>query len=241
MKKILLPSIALVAILSFNSCKKCECVCPPPPPCNNPCDTVKVNWKGSYTSLSSSSNTVDNSFINDGIARLNNSPFSYYWTSIDLNIPACKNLTGDSIKFEISARNPLSEGAIEELDLSLVLEGEQSTANVTFIGRSHRQQFTSLKVGTVGVSDVPELVQLFQDWTNIVLEAKGNKLSVYKNSVLVKSINYAGTSIGKLKKIAVSFKGVGSLDWVRLSNSSSGTLKMQETFNTNNQATVQWY
>jgi hypothetical protein len=30
MKKILLSSIALVAILSFNACKKCECTCPTP-------------------------------------------------------------------------------------------------------------------------------------------------------------------------------------------------------------------
>jgi hypothetical protein len=30
MKKILLPSIALVSILSFNACKKCECTCPTP-------------------------------------------------------------------------------------------------------------------------------------------------------------------------------------------------------------------
>jgi hypothetical protein len=62
-------------------------------------------------------------------------------------------------------------------------------------------------------------------------------LSTYIDGNLVKSCNY-GSGIDKLKMIHVTFKGTGSVDWVKLYD-GSGTLKMSEEFNTDHTSTVQ--
>ena len=81
--------------------------------------------------------------------------------------------------------------------------------------KSFRQEFTKLKVGDIGVANDPGLIQLFQDWTLVELEAKNGILSVYNNGTLIKSIEYNTTGKnlqrGKLKNISVGFKGLAVL------------------------------
>jgi hypothetical protein len=253
--KTLIGALAVVVtvVLISNSCTKtivnniydCECVdtcdtMPPPP--KPPGCTESSSWLGRYSSLTASTAVADSTFINNGIARMGNSPYGYYWTGIELPIPACRNLAGDSIRLEARVKNPINEGAIEELDVLLIITGEQDSAWVNYIGRASHVQHTYLGLLSGSqLNSVPELIQMFQDWQEISLEVKNNVISTYKNGTLIKSYNIPnGKKLGKVKNIKVGFKGVGSVDWVKVYN-NAGTLKLREEFNNGKRSNVEWF
>jgi hypothetical protein len=258
--KTLTGALALVAtvVLISNSCTKtivndiydCECVdscdTTPPPP-KPPVCAETSSWFGVYSGgtpqggITSHTTVGDSTFISNGIGKLANSPYGYYFTGIRLNIPGCRNLSGDSIRFDARVRNPIAEGAIEQLDVALSIIGEQDSAWVNYIGRSAQQQFTQLGLGSGYNSNMPELIQLFQDWTEVSLEVKNNVLSTYKNGTLIKSFTIpSGKKLGKIKQIRLHFKGTGSVDWVKLYD-NAGTLKLKEEFNNGTRSNVEWF
>lgn len=226
---------ALISTMFLTGCKK-ECTCP-----KETC-TEAGAWVGVYASLTESVVVADSAFINNGVAKLSNSPYSYYWTGTELNFPACRNISGDSIRFDARIKNPLDEGAIEELDVTLTITGEQDSAIVQYVGRAHKQSVTILGLWNgPSLTGQSELVQLFQDWTDVSLEVKDNVIATYKNSVLVKSYTMpAGKKLGRIKRIQVVFKGTGSVDWVKLWN-NAGTLKLREEFSLTKKSSIEWF
>ena len=231
--------IISISFFSFSrdkiAVKKCQ-----PPATISPKKAIakKWQWTGTFSNLEQAIKTIPNSFISNGIAKLTGSPFYYYWTSMELPIPADMNMDGDHLKFEIRTRNPVSEGAIEELDLTLYITGENGNASVSFIGRKHRQQFTSIMGAKTVQKDIPELIQLFQEWNTVSLITSGTKVAALKNGTEIKSISYSG-NIGRVKKISISFKGIGSVDWVHLYNSKTGKGIIREEFDREKKAHVQ--
>jgi hypothetical protein len=247
-------AVIMFVILVSSSCEKtivndiydCECVdtcntetptTPKPPSC-----TEMGTWLGRYSSLSASIAVADSTFISNGIARMGNSPYGYYWTGIELPFPACRNLAGDSMRLDARVKNPLNEGSIEELDVVLVITGEQDSAWVNYIGRATHVQHTYLGLlNGSQLNNVPELIQMFQDWTEVSLEVKNNVVSTYKNGTLIKTYTIpSGKKLGKVKNIKVGFKGTGSVDWVKVYN-NAGTLKAKEEFNNGTKSQVEWF
>jgi hypothetical protein len=198
-------------------------------------------WQGVYGTIDEPYSFVeDKTFINNGVASLTNSPWSYFYTSILLSIPRCHRMSGDSARLTVRLKNPSDEaGSVAPYDVSLWLKGLKDTGYVQFLAQY--PEYTALKVGDLGITNSTDLIHLFQDWTELTLEAKNKRLSVYLNGVLVKQIIYKGRKIGALKEISVSFKGSGIIDWVRLHNSNSGVQLMQEDFNVNGHSSVIWY
>ncbi len=202
---------------------------------------VNGNWSGTYATDGLPYQIVaDSTFINNGIAQLTQSPWSYFYTSITLPISKCHQINGDSTKLVVYLKNPSGlSGSVAPYDVSLWLYGVKDTGHVQFL--ADLQQYTSLQVGTKGITNVPELIHLFQEWTELTLEAKNKRLTVYMNGVPIKRIVYSGTKIGGLKAIMVGLKGSGSVDWVKMYNSNTNVLKMQEDFNVNGKSSVNWY
>lgn len=172
---------------------------------------------------------ADTEFIGNGIATLQSSPWSYYYSSVTLPVTG-RNIICDSLKFEAMLKNPDNEaGSVYPYDVSLWIYGSRSTAHVQFL--ADLQQYTAMQVGNISLTNSANLVYKFQDFTDVSLVAKGKKLSVYINGVLKEQLSFAGLKIGKLQKISIGFKGGGSVDWVKLFNSYSGAQIMQEDFN----------
>jgi hypothetical protein len=198
-------------------------------------------WSGVYATPNLPyQNVGDSSFISNGIAQLKNSPWSYFYTSISLLIPKCHQFSADSARFTVYLKNPSgAQTSVAPYDVSLWLYGSRDTGHVQFLNQY--PEYTALTVGNVGVTNTTDLIHLFQDWTELTLEAKNKKLSVYMNGVLVKQIIYKGVPMGVLKKIQVGFKGAGSVDWIKLFNSNTNAQIMQEDFNVTSHSSVNWY
>jgi hypothetical protein len=198
-------------------------------------------WFGIYATPDLPYQNVDDAtFINNGVAQLNNSPWSYFYTSVSLSIPKCHQFSADSAKFTVYLKNPSGHsGSVAPYDVSMWLYGSKDTAHVQFLAQY--PQYTALTVGNFGVTNTTDLIHLFQDWTELTLEAKNKRLTVYMNGVAVKQIIYKGIKIGVLKQIHVGFKGAGSVDWIKLYNSNTNVQLMQEDFNVPGQSSVNWY
>lgn len=180
-----------------------------------------------------------NTFIGNGVATLTNSPYSYYYTSIQLPIPSCHTFSGDSARVEVTLKNPAS-GGITDYDVSFFLIGSKDTAHVTFIG--YRQEFTSVGIGSKQYQNLPQLVHLFNEFTTIALELKGGVLKVYNGGTLIGSIPYRKADrIGNLRNINLGFKGSGTIDMVKVFNTATGNQIMQEDFNIDGESSVIWY
>lgn len=202
---------------------------------------VNGTWLGNYATPGLPFLSVtDSVFINDGVAKLTTSPWSYFYSAIELPISKCHQFSGDSAKLVVYLKNPTGTSlSVYPFDVTLRLYGTKDTAEVYFLG--DLQQYTSLHVGNIGITNSPQLIHTFEDWTEVTLEAKNKRLTVYLNGVPVQQVVYKGNKIGILKSINIGFKGAGTVDWVKLYNSNTNTQLMQEDFNVNMQSSVNWF
>ena len=82
----------------------------------------------------------------------------------------------------------------------------------------------------------------FLPYVMAALEAKNKTFIVYINETYITSIPYDKVNkIGRLKQIIVAFKGSGTIDWVKLYNSNTGTQLIQEDFNIDKRSNTIWY
>jgi hypothetical protein len=196
-------------------------------------------------------------FVVNGIARLGNSPFgSPFWTSVhtwNSQPDYCYLLgdaIGDTLTFSVRLKNPSSgTGSVSAWDVSLAMVGEQHTAAVSIIGNTQNQHYTYLKAGQSGVTNRPNLVRIFNNWTVLTLRtyqasSVSNILEVLQDGVLLESIvyNLSTSGVGKVKRFEIAFKGAGSVDWFRVSSSNSGTGLLRNEFdNITNWSGLQWF
>ncbi|WP_346317841.1 hypothetical protein [Chitinophaga sp. YIM B06452] len=177
-------------------------------------------------------------YVTGGVFRMHSGPYAApYWTTMQLerNSDTCylSKASADTLNFTVRLKNPSTgAGALASYDMSLHLYGQNKIATVSFIGNAAHVGYTHLKVGTEGVTGVPELVRIFEDWTEVSLRTNGTSCTVYVNGVLAKSMNYTG-AIGRLKDVRVTFKGYGSIDYFRVTGLQGAKIVRNEFNNVN--------
>lgn len=254
MKTIIKTLPALLILFAYTSCKKAAVNGNLPlrnmASENSLVDSCSTRWVGTYVEGHAGVDTQDvqdANFISHGVASLNQSPWSYYYSRIQLKIPSCRGpIYGDSVKLEARVRNNGSvTGAVFPYDVSPWLEGSYNRAHAQFL--AYYVQYTALTVGTKGITNDSALLHRFEKWSILDLVARNNILSIYMDNKLVRQTKYTGVSIGKLKDIFFYFKGPGQIDWIKLytyhsvASKGSFVLKMSEDFNVNGQSSVVWY
>jgi len=214
-------------------------------------DTVSVtiansdnNWIGFVGSLNSymENNEKTDNIIKNG--RLYLAPSlsneSYYWTNYRYIKPSIlSSVSGDNFVLEARIKNPSSEGGISCYDPSFRVIGKNGKqAWVTFMS-ADCTYYSSIGAvdsydsggasSSVPTSDLSILGQDFSDWKTIKLEVKNQKVSAYYESKKLYTKTYTG-SVDKIYGIVQTFKGSGSMDWVKLYN-GDGKLIYSEDFN----------
>ena len=192
-------------------------------------------WVGFVSSLNNyleeNENTED--IIKDGRIYLapSLSSNSYYWVNYrNINPSIFKSVSGDDFVLEARIKNPYSEGGLSAYDPCIrVLGNTGKVAWVTFMDGSWAVGYTNVGAGDTARKNLYELVRDFSDWREVRLEVKNQTLTVYYEGDIAYTMDYEG-SVGQIYGLAFSFKGSGSVDWVKLYN-ATGQLVYEEDFN----------
>ena len=206
-------------------------------------------WFGLYADGFHQDDTISQkTIIKNGIAQMPAIDWNDYHTGIYYDIPRCHEINGDAIRFEARVKNTSLDGGFFGYDVALQLfgcdklYGSDFYSEALFVGNPSVQVYNHIWIGKTQLSNLPEMVHYFGDFENIALELKNHTLTVYREGQIVKSITYSDTTnIGNLKRIGIGFKGMGTVDWVKLYNSTTNTQIMQEDFDIDGKSNVKWY
>jgi hypothetical protein len=157
-----------------------------------------------------------------------------FWTNFSLDIP--KYLDGDNIRVDVRMKAPYSDGSIWAQDPAVVLVGSEGNGQVQWMGEASAIYWTGLYAGeTFAQGNVAGLVQNFNDWQIVSLELKDGIATALFNYSQVFSMPYTG-SVGDIEKLIISFKGSGSVDWIKIYQNEY--LRFVEEFNTDGMTTA---
>ncbi len=183
----------------------------------------------------------DSSFIKNGVAELPTLPYQFSYSNIAFDIPSNYNISGDSLIYEVVAKNP-TVGSFYDYDVVLSLTGSLHSANLHFVADASAQQYTQYTIGNASYTNIPALVNYFSDFKTIKLVLKKNQTAAYVNNVLLFKFNYkALNQIGRLQTINVSGKGYVIVDNVKLTNSVTNKKILTEDFNTDGKSHTIFY
>ncbi len=187
--------------------------------------------------------TTDNKSIFDGYAHVQVPPKftrNVYVTWLTLPTPDCAIVDGDSVRMSINVMNPTdSVNSQYTNSVYLYMYGSTDSAYVEFNG--WYSKYTKIGVGRYKETNLESLHHLFSTYEVVSLVAKDHLISVYVGGKLTAQVDYTGTSIGQLQRIAIGFRGSGYVDYAKLYNSTTGALLMKEDFNIPHKSTDTWY
>jgi hypothetical protein len=149
-------------------------------------------------------------------------------------------IDGDSLSFETRVKNPHSEGGISCYDVSISAQGEINGKETYLAFNLLHPSCTQYAHVVVGKTDIgfngkepPKPLTPFginiDDWTTVKYLTKNKIFYVYVNGTLIYTLPYEGT-IGQFRMLQIEFKGSGSIDYVKMSNSTDGKVKFFEGF-----------
>jgi len=206
-------------------------------------------WIGFVSSLNGYNEENENytDIVKDGRIYLapSLSDKSYYWTNYRYIKPEILNkVSGDNFKIVARIKNPSSEGGISCYDPRLaVVSKDAKDAEVTFmsdgctywasVGAADWHQNggswnCNSKDSKCEIVDLSALGRDFSDWKVVALEVKDHNVSVYYENEKIYTMQYKG-KVGNIAGIYLSFKGSGSVDWVKLYDANN-TLVYEEDF-----------
>ncbi|MBG9377709.1 hypothetical protein I5907_15815 [Panacibacter sp. DH6] len=203
-------------------------------------------WRGIYANGDTPGENYDTvtteNFVRNGIAWMKFSPYDFYYSSLELDIPQCHTFSGDSTRLEVSLKNPSSQPYIfHDYDVIVTLIGTKDTAIVYFTSWAYNYA----KIGSITHSNKKALIHVFEDYEKVVLETRNETMNVYigpNGDQIVGSVFYGTRNkIGKVKSIHVGFKGGGSVHGVKFLNSATGGAIMYEDFTKTGQSNIIWY
>lgn len=193
-----------------------------------------ATWYGSYAGYFGPYPLVaESDFIHDGVATDPYINQSFSFSNISLDIPSAYNISGDSIIFEVVAKNPVESGSYN-YDIVLQVVGEEHSVELHFVSTSDSRQYDQYYVGNKRVYDIPQLVRNFEDFKTIRLAFRRNATAASINDHLVYGFKYGEANrIGRIKTINVAGKGIAYVDNIRLLNSENNKPILSEDFNGN--------
>ena len=234
----LIISILIVAFVAFNSCTT---TCPDPTPATE--NITNTVWTMEYNNGTSGNNVyyAAPTFIKNGVVTYPASlpRVGNYFTIFSLPVPPeiNLNLDTDSVKMVTNVKNPTGDGNAFEIDLGLSNDSKGAFASFQ---KGASAAFCFLGAGSQQATNVTEHLIDPTNFAELTLSIQNNTVNSFRNGTLLKTFNYTGSSTagGRLNLVTISFRGNGTVDWVKLYKGSK--LIMSEDFNTNGETTAIW-
>ncbi|CAN5757892.1 hypothetical protein BH10BAC2_BH10BAC2_07730 [soil metagenome] len=184
-------------------------------------------WTGYYRAAGQQDVIVEDiNFISNGYARLGNSPYPDYFTSIEFIIPDDKVFDGDSLVLKLRVKNPDNvAAAVYPNDVIVYYKGTTDSARMQF---SVLPSNIFLGSSTVSTKSVP-FVKVFTKWSQVAIEVN-KKVFTGGAADNIPNLALGHDPFGRFKSIVITFKGSGSIDWVKLIGKKSHQTIMEENF-----------
>lgn len=144
-----------------------------------------------------------------------------YWTTFRYIRPmVLSDVDGDAFTLEARIKNQSNEGEISCYDPYMGIIGENgkvTSAGIMSPGFTHYANVgaADTHLSGTGGDNLTQLGRDFSDWKTIKIQTIDSTLKVYYEDDQIYSLDYSG-SVGKIHGLQLSFKGSGSIDWVRL-------------------------
>jgi hypothetical protein len=138
----------------------------------------------------------------------------------------------DSLMFETRIKNNYEEGGISCFDSSIGL----ITENKVGIGGNFLQdciEYAGIQIGKINLNGTNQNMSFMdvnlQDWKVVKIKLHNHIAYFYVNDKEIFHTKYEGDFV-QLKELKFNFKGSGSVDWVKLSNSYTGKVVFYDDF-----------
>jgi gliding motility-associated-like protein len=193
-------------------------------------------WRGQVVGLNGYSEPPEQtcSIVQNGEAHIapNLSSIGYYWTWLAGNVSVC---TGRNFTFEVRLKNAAAEGGISAFDTDFRIFGNGTAAGAVIMGEAWGQPWTQIYVGANAIQNRPELVMPLDTWKTIRMEFLGDTVNYMYDGANFFSMPYT-TPFCSIDSMALTFKGSGAVDYIRIYDANNQLL-WQEEFNDCNQFT----
>ncbi len=170
-------------------------------------------------------NVTSNVTMQNGILHYNKKDMEkqggldFFYTKHQINHDF--KIFGDSATLELRVKNRDNEGGFTNYDTSIsFMDSTQSYALVCFVQDCiEYANIVAAKTNMSGKKKVlPFLDTNLQDWRIIKIQLKNKIMTLFLDGENIFHMPYQGT-LSEIKGIRVTFKGSGSVDWLKLSNS----------------------
>ena len=159
---------------------------------------------------------------------------SYYWT----NFTVCQYIcTGNEFTFQIRLKNSSRTGGIAAFDTGINIQSAGESMGVTVMGSPWGQPWASIWAGNSRMTNRPELVLPLDDWVLIELKVKKDTIFYQYNGDNFFYFPYQA-DICNIEQIKVSFKGSGSIDWIKILDDQDLLVYEEDFDNCTNPATA---
>lgn len=139
----------------------------------------------------------------------------------------------NNFSFETRIKNPNSEGGVDAYDTRIEILGSGLNAGCNLMGAAWAQQYNSAWVGGTTIQNQPGLVVNLNDWSTIKMEFNNGTLHYSRDGVEFFQLPYTG-NICNIYGFNFTFKGSGSIDWVRLTDAYGNTVYFEDFLDCNN-------
>jgi hypothetical protein len=236
-KQLIFSSLLMASIAIIS----CTTNCPDPEP-----STVNITntvWTMHYFEGTSGNDVfyAAPTFIKNGVATYPATlPHGRLWfAEYSLPVPPeiNLNLDTDSVRMVTNVKNPTGDGTAFEIDLGLSNDSKGAFASFQ---KGASAAFCFLGAGSQQATNVTEHLIDPTNFAELTLSIQNNTVNSFRNGTLLKTFNYTGSSTagGRLNLVTVSFRGYGTVDWIKLYKGSK--LIMSEDFDTDGKTTAVW-
>jgi hypothetical protein len=154
----------------------------------------------------------------------------FYYTKHQINDDF--SISGDSVYFEAKIRNSEIEGGFRNYDTSIsFLDKNRSSMLLNIIQDCIEYgNFTIAETQFLGKKKyLPFLDINVQKWRLVGIKMKNKTATIYIDGKKIFETPYKG-ELAEIKGIRITFKGSGSVDWIKLSNSHNGQVVFFDDF-----------
>ncbi len=161
---------------------------------------------------------------------LNNPDHLLFRTSFHFRDTVCIT---DNFSFEARVKNPDSEGGRDAYDTRIEILGSGMNAGCNLMGAAWAQSYNSAWVGGTSTNNQAGLVVDLNDWAVIKMEFNNGVLHYSRDDEEFFQLPYSG-NICNIYGFNFTFKGSGSIDWVKLTDGYGNVVYFEDFLDCNN-------